>query len=111
MPPEVRIEHRYPAAFGFLRLHGPQALAVLHDLIVRAEDHGGQLVARASSRDIAARLEFLSKDTVHRRLRELAHAGVIEALDRRPGSSFAPTTYVLHLVGSGIAVLPSGVPA
>src|SRR5213080_3175352 len=104
MPPEVRIEHRYPAALGFLRQHGPQALAVLHDLLARAEDRGGQLVAQASTRDIAERLEFLSKDTVHRRLRQLARAGVIEALDRRPGSAFAPTTYVLHLDDSGITV-------
>lgn len=105
MPPEVRIEHRYPAALGFLRQHGPQALAVVHDLLTRAEDRGGRLYARASTRDIAERLEFLSKDTVHRRLRQLARAGVIEALDRRPGSAFAPTTYVLHLDGSGITVL------
>ncbi len=111
MPPEVRIEHRYPAALGFLRQHGPQALAVLHDLLIRAEDREGELVARASTRDIAGRLEFLSKDTVHRTLRQLSRAGVIEALDRCPGSSFASTTYVLHLDDSGITVLTDDVPA
>ncbi len=111
MPPEVRIEHRYPAALVFLRQHGPQALAVLHDLLTRAEDREGELVARASTRDIAGRLEFLSKDTVHRTLRQLSRAGVIEALDRRPGSSFASTTYVLHLDDSGITVLTDDVPA
>ena len=103
MPPEVRIEHRYPAALGFLRQHGPEALAVLHDLLARAENRDGALVAQASTRDIAGRLEFLSKDTVHRRLRQLARAGVIEPLDRRSGSAFAPTTYVLHLDNSGIS--------
>jgi hypothetical protein len=71
MPPEVRVEHRYPEALAFLRHHGPDALAVLHDLLARAEAEGGRLVARASTRDIAARLEFLSKDSVHRRLRQL----------------------------------------
>ena len=111
MPPEVRIEHRYPAALAFLRQHGPQALAVLHDLLAQAEDHDGALVARASTRDIAARLEFLSKDTVHRRLRQLARAGVIEVVNRASGSSFAPSTYVLHLEHSGIAVLADDIPA
>lgn len=62
-------------------------------------------MARASTREIAERLQFLSTDSVHRRLRELARAGVLEALDRRSGSSFAPTTYVVHLDHSGIAVL------
>ncbi len=105
MSPEVRIEHRYPTALGFLRQHGPQALAVLHDLLARAERRNGKLVAQVSIRDIAERLEVLSKDTVHRRLRQLARAGVIEALDRKPGSAFAPTTYVVHLNNSGITVL------
>lgn len=106
MPPEVRIEHRYPTALAFLRQHGPQALAVLHDLLARAEHRDGVLVARASIRDIADRLQFLSKDTVHRRLRQLVRAGVIEALDRRSGSSWAPTTYVVYLDNSGISVVP-----
>ncbi|MGH9164643.1 MAG: hypothetical protein ACRDZW_03895 [Acidimicrobiales bacterium] len=106
MAPEVRIEHRYPAALGFLRRHGPQALAVLHDLASRAEQRDGQLVAVASTRDIAERLEFLSKDSVHRRLRQLARAGVIEALDRRAGSAFMPTTYLLHLDDCAITVHP-----
>ncbi len=108
MPPEVLIEHRYPAAFDFLRAHGPQALAVVHALLARAERRDGVLVARASTRDIAEQLQFLSKDTVHRTLRHLARAGVIEPLDRRSGSSFEPTTYVLHLAGTGITVLQDG---
>ena len=105
MPPEVLIGHRYPEALGFLRTHGPDALAVLHDLLARAEQRGEALVAKASIREIAERLQFLSKDSVHRRLRELTRAGVLEALDCRPGSSFVPTTYVVHLDHSGIAVL------
>jgi hypothetical protein len=104
MPPEVRIEHRYPAARAFVRRHGPQALAVLHELLARSERRDGHLVARASTRDIADRLACLSKDTVHRRLRQLARAGVIQPLDRKPGSTFAPTTYIVHLDDSGIAV-------
>ncbi len=30
---EVRVEHCYPEASDFVRRHGPQALAVLHDLL------------------------------------------------------------------------------
>jgi len=108
MPPEVLIEHHYPAALAFLRAHGGHSLAVLHDLLARAERRDGALVARASTREIAERLQFLSKDTVHRTLRQLVRAGVIEALDRRSGSSFAPTTYLVHLDDSGITVLPDG---
>lgn len=105
MPPEVRIEHRYPDALVFLRHHGPQALAVLHVLLTRAERKRGRLIARASTRDIAERLEFLSKDTVHRRLRQLVRAGVIEPIAAEPGSSFTTPAYVLHLDDSGITVL------
>ncbi len=111
MPPEVRIEHRYPAALSFLRANGPQALAVLHDLLARAECRDSDLVAQASTREIAERLQFLSKDTVHRCLRQLARAGVIEPVDRRPGATFRPTTYVVHLDESGITVVPDGRPA
>ncbi|MDP9418585.1 MAG: hypothetical protein M3P53_00200 [Actinomycetota bacterium] len=31
MPSELRIEHRYPEALAFLRRHGPEAVAVVHD--------------------------------------------------------------------------------
>jgi predicted ArsR family transcriptional regulator len=103
MPPEVRVEHRYPKALPFLRRHGAEAVAVLHDLLAHAERRGGALVVQASNRDIADRLEFLSKDTVNRRLRQLVRAGVVE-IQRGPGSTFEPTTYVLHLDDSGINV-------
>jgi hypothetical protein len=110
MPPDVRIEHRYPAAGEFLQRHGPQAVAVLQELLTRAERHDGELVARASTRDLAERLAFLSKDTVHRRLRQLTRAGVIQPLDRTSGSTFTPTTYIVRLDDSGITLLTDGHP-
>lgn len=110
MQPDVLIEHRYPAALSFLREHGPQALAVLHDLLARSERCDGALVAQASTREIADRLQFLSKDSVHRCLRQLARAGVIEPLER-PGTTSRPTTYVVRLDESGITVVPDGRPA
>lgn len=111
MPPEVRIEHRYPETLEFVRHHGAQAVIVLHDLLRRAEVEDGRLVARASTRDIAARLEFLSKDTVHRRLRQLTRAGVIEPVAATPEHTFTTPTYVIHLDDSGITVAPSDIPA
>lgn len=111
MPPEVCIEHRYPEALTFLRHHGPQALAVLHDLLTRAEVEDGQLIARASTRDIATGLEFLSKDSVHRRLRQLTRAGVIEPVAHEPEHPFTTPTYVIHLDDSGITVATSDIPA
>jgi DNA-binding HxlR family transcriptional regulator len=101
MPPDVRIEHRYPEALAFVRRHGPDALVVLHELIVRAEVSNGHLVATASTRAVADSLEYPSKDTVHRRLRQLVRAGVIE---RQPsdGITFGVPTYLLHLADSGI---------
>lgn len=104
MPPEVRIEHRYPAALPFLRHHGPQAVAVLHDLLAHAGEVEGRLLARASTREIADRLEFLSKDSVHRRLRQLVRAGVIEPVSIAE-APFSTPTYVIHLENSGISVV------
>ena len=102
MPPEVRIEHRYPEAGEFLRRHGADALAVLHDLAAHAERRDGRLVVQASVREIASRLTFLSKDSVHRRLRDLHRASVICVL---PAShAFERPTYVLQLDGTGISV-------
>jgi DNA-binding Lrp family transcriptional regulator len=94
-----------------LREHGSATIAVLHDLLARAERRDGTLIARASTRDIAGRLTFLSKDTVHRRLRDLVRAGVIEAAPASTSSSFAPTTYVVHLEHSGITVVIDDLPA
>jgi predicted transcriptional regulator len=111
MPPEVRIEHRYPETLEFVRHHGAQAVIVLHDLLTRAEVEDGRLVARASTRDIAARLEFLSKDTVHRRLRQLTRAGVIKPVAATPEHTFTTPTYVIHLDDSGITVATSDTPA
>lgn len=84
---------------------------MLHDLLTRAETDHGRLVARASTREIAERLEFLSKDSVHRRLRQLARAGVIEAVTTDPGSPFRTPTYVVHLDDSGITVRTDDLPA
>lgn len=84
---------------------------MLHDLLTRAERERGKLVARASTRDIAERLEFLSKDTVHRRLRQLVRAGVIEPIVADPGRPFTTPAYVLHLDESGISVVRDDLPA
>lgn len=111
MPPEICIEHRYPEAMACLRHHGPQALAVLHDLLTRAEVENGRLVTRASTRDIATGLEFLSKDSVHRRLRQLTRAGVIEPVTPDPEHPFTTPSYVIHLDDSGITVATSDIPA
>lgn len=67
MTAEVRIEHTYPAALTFLRLHGPDAVAVLHDLLAHAEQRGDEVVVQASARQVAQRLGFTSKDTVNLR--------------------------------------------
>jgi hypothetical protein len=102
---EALVEHRYPAALHFLREHGPDAVAVLHLLAVDGEVVDGRLVVSASTRGIAARLGFLSKDSAHRRLRQLRRAGVIEVLPSTGPTD--PPSYVLHLDGTGITVTHS----
>ncbi len=99
---EVLVEHRYPEALAFLREHGPDAVAVLHVLAADATVVDGRLVVRASTRGVAGRLGFLSKDSAHRRLRQLRRAGVLEALPST--GAMDPPSYVLHLDGTGIAV-------
>ena len=99
---EALIEHRYPEALEFLREHGPDAVAVLTVLVVDAELVDGRLVVRASTRRVAERLGFLSKDSAHRRLRQLRRAGVLEALPST--GSMDPPSYVVHLDGTGITV-------
>lgn len=64
------------------------------------------LVVQASSREVAERLGCLSKDTVHRRLRQLCRAGILEPTDP-PRRMFAATTYVVHLAGCGISLIRS----
>jgi hypothetical protein len=105
MPPEVRIEHRYPEALDFLRRHGADALVIVDDLAGHAERRGNQLVVQASVREIAARLSFLSKDTVHRRMRQLLRAKVIGTLTVPVASAFERPTYVLDLTDTGISVV------
>ena len=99
---EVLIEHRYPQALELLREHGPDAVAVLHVLVTQAETVDGRLVVAASTRGVAERLGFLSKDSAHRRLRQLRRAGVLEALPST--GPMDPPSYVLHLDGTGITV-------
>ncbi len=99
---EVLIEHRYPQALELLREHGPDAVAVLHVLVAQAEPVDGRLVVAASTRGVAERLGFLSKDSVHRRLRQLRRAGVLEALPSTGPTD--PPTYAVHLDGTGITV-------
>jgi hypothetical protein len=99
---EALVEHRYPAALDFLREHGSDAVAVLHVLAVDAEAVDGRLVVSVSTRGIAARLGFLSKDSAHRRLRQLRNTGVIEVLPSTGPTD--PPSYALHLDGTGITV-------
>lgn len=99
---EVVIEHRYPQALEFLREHGPDAVAVLHVLVAQADSVDGRLEVAASTRGMAERLGFLSKDSAHRRLRQLRRAGVLEAFPST--GPMDPPTYVVHLDGTGITV-------
>jgi hypothetical protein len=107
MTADTRIEHSYPAALSFLQEHGPDAVAVLHDLLVHAELQGGNLVAKASVRQIAGRLRFLSKDSVNRRLHELIRAGVLHRSSAEAGTTFEAPSYVIHLNDSGITLVTS----
>ena len=95
MAGEVVIEHRYPQAGAFVREHGPDAVAVLEDMLCRAEVVAGALVVKASGREVATRLGFMSKDSANRRIRQLQRAGVLRlASDAAP--SFAVPTYDVH---------------
>ena len=105
MGTEIRIEHRYPDALSFVREHGAEALVILHDLLANADFRDDELVVQASTRQITEHLEFLSKDTVHRRLRQLHRARVIRTLATT--NVFQPPTYVVDLTGTGIAVTRS----
>jgi hypothetical protein len=105
MPAEVRIEHRYPAAWGFVLEHGPETVAVLHDLLAHAHRDGDRLIVVASVRQVAARLGFASKDTVHRRLRQLQRAGVVRRVPADAIAPFACPTYLVDLTGTGITLV------
>lgn len=77
-------------------------MAVLHVLAADATVVDGRLVVRASTRGVAGRLGFLSKDSAHRRLRQLRRAGVLEALPTTGPAD--PPSYLLHLDGTGITL-------
>lgn len=111
MTPEVCIELHYPAALEFLQRHGPQAVAVVHDLVAHSHSDHGQLVVQASVRQITERLSSLSKDTVHRHMRALLLDGVLQRLVLNQASRFEAPTYVLNLTGSGISRASSADPA
>ena len=102
----VVIEHRHPQAGLFVREHGPVTVAVLEDLLCHAKVVDGELVVRASSRELAARLGFLSKDSANRRIRQLSRAGVLCRAPNASGYGFLATLYVVRLAGTGISVAP-----
>ena len=104
---EIRIGHRYPQAQLFMEAHGPHGIAILHDLLIHAKQHDAELVVQASVREIAARLPSLSKDTIHRRLRELHRAQLIRTSPAKTTSRFERPTYVLDLTGTGISATRS----
>ncbi len=104
MTSDILIEHRYPEGLAFLQQHGPDALVVLHDLLAHAQRRGDQFVVQASVREIAERLSFLSKDTVHRRLRQLRRAQVISTDSTRITGPFERPIYVVNLTDTGISV-------
>ena len=101
-PPVVRVTHTYPAAGALLRDLGGDAVSVLHVLLAESRRVDGALVASVSLRDIAARLA-LSKDTVHRRLRDLRCAGLVDVTPPSPALLTTPT-YRLHLTDAAITV-------
>lgn len=105
-PGEVLVTLRYPEALTFLQAHGPDAVAVLHLLVADADLVDGHLLVQASTRGVAERLKFLSKDSAHRRLRQLRRAGVLDALPSTGPTD--PPSYVLHLDGTGITVTRPG---
>ncbi len=107
MTTEIRIEHRYPQSFTFVQQHGPHAIVILHDLINHAEARDDQLVVQASVRQIAGRFPFLSKDTVHRRLRDFHRTGIIRTATTPTASHFQRPTYILDLTDTGISVTQS----
>lgn len=104
---EIRIEHRYPQAHQFMEAHGPHGIVILHDLLIHAEQHDAELVVQASVREIAARLPFLSKDIIHRRLRDLHRAQLIRTSPTKSTSRFERPTYIVDLTGTGISVTRS----
>jgi hypothetical protein len=110
MPTEIRIEHRYPDALTFLHRHGPDAVAVIHDLLAQSRNDDGQLVVQASVRQVAERLGLLSKDTVNRRMRALLSTGVLRRLVLDETTRFEAPTYVLNLSGTGIFLATPGDP-
>ena len=63
-------------------------------------------MVQASVRQVAQRLGFASKDTVHRQVRQLVRAGVLHRLGAGL-TPFEPPTYRVELGGTGICVTAS----
>ena len=100
---EVAIVHRYPQAAALTAAVGGHGIAVLHALIRRADTIDGQLVASVSLRDLCIDVPA-SKDTIGRRLDQLARTGIIEVVPHRNGP-FVANTYLLHLDSHGIELV------
>ncbi|MBS1848981.1 MAG: hypothetical protein JST73_11960 [Actinobacteria bacterium] len=102
---DVDVRHTYPAAFELWRRVGPDGVAVLHVLLAAAEPDPEGLTATLSLRAIADRLAPMSKDTVHRRLRVLRTAGVVDVLPATVSTRTTPA-YRIHLDPTGTTVTP-----
>ncbi|MEA2704365.1 MAG: hypothetical protein QOD63_2310 [Actinomycetota bacterium] len=98
------IEHRYPQVLTFVHRFGPDALVILDNMASRAQLRDGRLEVETSVRQIADHLKVCSKDTVHRRIRQLTRARVISRVSTS-SDPFHPPTYVLHLRNTGISVI------
>ncbi|MDQ1536283.1 MAG: hypothetical protein QOE58_676 [Actinomycetota bacterium] len=97
------IEHRYPQVLTFVHRFGAEALVIVDNMASRAQLCDGQLQVETSVRDIAGHLKVCSKDTVHRRLRQLTRARVVSRVSTT-SDPFHPSTYVLDLRDTGISV-------
>ena len=78
--------HRYPRASALTAAVGGHGIAVLHALIRRADTIDGCLVASVSLRDLCVDVPA-SKDTIGRRLDQLARTGIIEVVPHRNGTA------------------------
>jgi DNA-binding Lrp family transcriptional regulator len=97
------IEHRYPQVLTFVHRFGADALVIVDNMASRAQLRDGRLEVETSVRQIADHLKVCSKDTVHRRIRQLTRARVISRITTA-SDPFHPPTYVLHLRDTGISV-------
>ena len=95
----LRLERR---ALSLAYRHGADALLVLLDLAVHANDSPDGVVVTVSYRDVARRLG-VSKDTVGRRMAVLRGVGVVVELAESSVDRFETRSYRLYLDFAGIA--------